>query len=754
MFGAKQKINIFNLCLNKSIVFVTKHIFVMIDNNFDITQFIDCNNWFSRNAQAIFVMRCEGSTLVLHRINRSACELLKCTEDNYQSLTPVGIGLFKSEADYQKYIEAEIGPEGVTFPAQIMPLIEPVISSEITLFKTKSADGQIYLTAFQQNAGNLTKILTALRHSEFRFLMMAENITDGIMIYENGKLIFANTASSKITGFTKEQLKTASPMSLICEYDRERVMKQIAEQQKVNPNFFSAEVWILNRAGQEKCIKCVFSMTKTPNGDTISYNVVTDITAQKITERALLKSQEEFKMLADNSPDMITRYNRNLTYAYVNRAVEEITKVPAVKYIGHNIMDLDLDQNLSSFLEEMHLDVFRTGRKLKFEFKMNVDGQLRIFQASMVPEMSKDGTVNTVLNVSRDITQIKNFESELDNEKQRIIENNNKIASSLKLLGVKMIEAHAELKTSEFIEALNGIAEWTGISGRLLKLEPSTFDVGSFITDYHARRQNDAIAHNITLRLEIPQTSIKIYSDTRILTKVLDILVNNAIEEDNVTTVDIGFGTTDNEEIVFFVKDSGQGVSADMQEKIFEPFFTGKEKHTGLGLSIARRCVEQMKGRIWCYSTDNEGAQFFFTLPVGVHQPNIKSTTIDTKKWATKKIHVVEDNDANYMLIEAMLKMQGPPILTRSIDGAQALDFIRKNPDIDLILMDIQLPDINGYEVTKQVRTFNTNVPIIAQTAYAMYADVVKALEAGCNDFIAKPIKLKKMLSLLEKYLG
>ena len=72
-------------------------------------------------------------------------------------------------------------------------------------------------------------------------------------------------------------------------------------------------------------------------------------------------------------------------------------------------------------------------------------------------------------------------------------------------------------------------------------------------------------------------------------------------------------------------------------------------------------------------------------------------------------------------------------------------DFIRKNPDIDLILMDIQLPDINGYEVTKQVRTFNTNVPIIAQTAYAMYADVVKALEAGCNDFIAKPIKLKKM---------
>ena len=727
----------------------------MIDNNFDITNAIDCNNWFLRSSQPIFIVRCDNGVPMLNKINRSACELLKCTENNYQTLSPIEIGLFKSEDEFRKYAEAEIGPEGVTYSTQLVPLIEPLISSEITLYKTKSADGYTYLAAFQQNVGNLTKILSALRHSEFRFLMMAENITDGIMIYENGKLMFANTASTKITGFTKEQLKSTSPLSLICDYDRERVSKLIAEQQKSNPNFFSAEVWILNRAGQEKCIKCVFSMTKTQNGETISYNVITDITAQKITEKALIKSQEEFKMLADNSPDLITRYNRNLTYAYVNRAVEEVTKIPAAKYIGHNIMDVEFDQNTASFLEEMHLEVFRTGRKMKFEFKMNVDNQLRIFQASMVPEMSKDGTVNTVLNVSRDITQIKSYENELNNEKQRIIDNNNKIASNIKLLGVKMIESHAELRDSEFIMALNGIAEWTGISGRLLKLEPSTIDVCTFITEYHARRQNEASAHGISFRLEIPHTSIKIYSDAKILTKILDNLINNAFEISEVTSVDLGFGTTDNDEIVFFVKDSGKGVPADIQEKIFEPFYTqGKEKHTGLGLSIAKRCVEHLKGRIWCYSAANEGTQFFFTLPIGVHQPNVHSSASDMKKWSSKKIHVVEDNDANYMLIEAMLKAQGPPIMSRSVDGTHALDYIRKNPDIDLILMDIQLPDINGYEVTRQVRTFNTNVPIIAQTAYAMYADVVKALEAGCNDFIAKPIKLKKMLALLEKYLG
>ncbi|MBO7476539.1 MAG: response regulator [Salinivirgaceae bacterium] len=722
---------------------------------FDIKDAIDCNNWFAHSPQPIFVMKVDGGSLKFHKINRSACELLKCTDDGYQSLTPVGIGLFKSEADAQQYINSEIGPEGVIYVTQIMPLIEPAISSEISLYKLRAADGYTYLTAFQQNIGNMSKILTALRHSEFRFLMMAENITDGIMIYENGKLMFANTASTRITGFTKEQLKTASPLSLICDYERERVHKLVEEQQKTNPNFFGADVWITNRMGQEKCVKCVFSMTKTQTGETVSYNVITDITAQKLTERALIKSQEEFKMLADNSPDLITRYNRNLTYAYVNRAVGEAMKIPVEKFIGQNTMDLEIEQNTASFIEEMHLEVFRTGRKLKFEFRMNVDGKQHIFQSSMVPEMSKDGTVSTVLNVSRDITQLKEFETELNKEKQRMLESNSNIASNIKLLGIKMLEASPELKNTSLFSSLTHIADWTGIGARLLKMEPATVDVIKLLTEYHSRKVNELAAMGITLKLEFPYDTQKIYTDSQVLNMIFDNLLDNAIESTGVSEIIIGFGMAENNEVVFYVKDNGSGVSADLQEKIFEPFCTiGKDGHSGLGLSTAAKCVEHLKGRIWCYSTAGDGAQFFFTHPVGVLQPTVKPTNNDTKRWAGKKIHVVEDTDANYMLIEAMLKPQGDVVLTRSVDGLHAIDYVRANSDIDMILMDIQLPDIDGYTVTQQIRTFNTKVPIIAQTAYAMYADVVKAMNAGCNDFIAKPIKIKKMLALMEKYLG
>ena len=726
----------------------------MNDIRFDINNAIDCNNWFVRSPQPIFVMKVDGRNLTLHRINRSACELLKCTDDGYKSLSPMEIGLFKSDADIQQYIDSEIGPEGVTYATQIIPLIEPTISSEITLYKMRSADGQTYFAAFQQNMGNLTKILTALRHSEFRFLMMAENITDGIMIYESGKLTFANTASTQITGFTKEQLKTASPLSLICDYERERIQKLVEEQRKLHPNFFSTEVWILNRTGEEKCIKCVFSMTKTQEGETISYNVITDITAQKLTERALIKSQEEFRMLADNSPDMITRYNRNLTYAYVNRAVGEITKIPVEKYIGRNIMDIELDQNMASFVEEMHLEVFRTGRKLKFEFRMNVEGKQHIFQASMVPEMANDGTVSTVLNVSRDITQIKEFEVELNNEKQRLIESNSNIAANIKLLGVRLVEACPELKNTNLFTSITRIAEWTGISARLQKYEPTTIDVIQLLTDYHIKKVNDLHELGIKFSVDFPDDTIKIYTDPHILTTIFNCLLDNAIESEGVTDIHIGFGISDNNEVVFFVKDNGQGVKQDLLEKIFEPFCTiGKDGHSGLGLSTARKCVEHQKGRMWCYSSPGEGAQFFFTHPIGVLQPN-KQPTAKNSKWARKKIHVVEDTDANYILLEAMLKLQGIVQLTRSVNGQQAIDYVSANPDIDLILMDIQLPDIDGYTVSQHIRTFNTKVPIIAQTAYAMYADVVKAINAGCNDFIAKPIQMKKMLALLEKYLG
>ncbi len=459
----------------------------MSDVKFNISDALDCNNWFENAAQPVFVMSQTGEGLVLKYINRSAYELLKCNADDFNSLTPINIGLFADKADEQQYTQMEIGETGVEYVTRVIPRIEHPITSEITLYKHTNIAGEVYFVAFQRASGNIVKILEALRRSEYRFLMMAENITDGIMIYENGKMVFANTACVNITGYNKDQLKDINEMTLVCDYERERLMKLMSAQQSQRPKYFSTEVWIKNRMGQEKCIKSVYTYTKSQTGG-ISYHVITDITAQKITEKSLIKSQQEFKMLADNSPDLITRYTRGLTYSFVNKTVEEVTGIPVSNFLGHNTLDTDIDQETASFLEEMHLEVFRTGRKLKFEFRMTIDGHQHIFQASMVPEFSKDGIVNTVLNVSRDISQMKEDENKINNEKQHIIENNNQIAANIKLLGAKLLETNPELKNTAAMKYLNSIAEWTGVGGRLLKMQPTTIDVSQFMSEFFNRR--------------------------------------------------------------------------------------------------------------------------------------------------------------------------------------------------------------------------------------------------------------------------
>lgn len=120
--------------------------------------------------------------------------------------------------------------------------------------------------------------------------------------------------------------------------------------------------------------------------------------------------------------------------------------------------------------------------------------------------------------------------------------------------------------------------------------------------------------------------------------------------------------------------------------------------------------------------------------------------------WSDKKILLVEDEDANHIFIAAALKRTKVDLLWAK-DGREAVDMCREMDDIDLVLMDIRLPELDGYEATRQIKTFRPNLPIVAQTAYVMSNEKGKVLQAGCNDLITKPIRLKVLLSVCSKYL-
>jgi len=261
-----------------------------------------------------------------------------------------------------------------------------------------------------------------------------------------------------------------------------------------------------------------------------------------------------------------------------------------------------------------------------------------------------------------------------------------------------------------------------------------------------------------------------IKTDQEKVITILTNLVKNAIKYTDKGSIEFGYNLkTDSEpnEVVFYVKDTGIGIPITKQKIIFERFIQADiedkmaRQGAGLGLSISKAYVEILGGRIGLESKAGIGSTFYFTLPYNTSNDENKTKKhIElTRKEEIQLNHktlnfktlIVEDDENSEMYLREIIKSLCKEIFIAKT-GIEAIEICRKNPDIDLVLMDIQLPDTNGYEATRQIREFNKNVVIIAQTAFAMNKDREKAIKAGCNDYISKPTKKDELSALIRKY--
>jgi signal transduction histidine kinase/CheY-like chemotaxis protein len=260
-------------------------------------------------------------------------------------------------------------------------------------------------------------------------------------------------------------------------------------------------------------------------------------------------------------------------------------------------------------------------------------------------------------------------------------------------------------------------------------------------------------------------------TDSEKLYAVLINLVKNAIKFCDNGTIDFGYtlktkdksNTNEINELEFYVKDSGVGIPEDRQDAIFDRFIQAdiSDKRAfqgaGLGLSISKAFVEMLGGKIWVESKVGVGSSFYFTIP---YDAAPKGGTIlikakEQKKSETEiknlKIVIVEDDPISKLLMTKVISPFSREIIKVN-NGYQAIEVCQNNPDIDLIMMDINMPGMSGYEATSQIRLFNKNVIIIAQTANALSSDRTKAINSGCNDYISKPIDKDKLMELIQKY--
>lgn len=239
--------------------------------------------------------------------------------------------------------------------------------------------------------------------------------------------------------------------------------------------------------------------------------------------------------------------------------------------------------------------------------------------------------------------------------------------------------------------------------------------------------------------------------------------------------VEIGYDIETKEkgkgEIVrFWVRDNGNGISEDDQRLLFKKFERLDQAETqgyGLGLSIVQRIIEKLNGEVGLESTIGNGSIFYFTLPLSKNNKKDKTLTHDSVKLKSNvdiqennkitddkllKILIVEDEDTSHNLFTIVIKPISRETL-HAISGKEAIKICKQNPDIDLIIMDIQIPIIDGYEATREIRKFNSTVKIIAQTAYPNSSYSADALEAGCNIAITKPINIEELMGIIKELL-
>lgn len=255
------------------------------------------------------------------------------------------------------------------------------------------------------------------------------------------------------------------------------------------------------------------------------------------------------------------------------------------------------------------------------------------------------------------------------------------------------------------------------------------------------------------------------YTDKIKLKQVLSNLISNAIKFTDSGHVKFGYSLTEKKsEVLFFVEDTGIGINPEIQPKIFDRFrqaeldVTRQYGGTGLGLSISEKLIKLLGGNIWVESEPAMGSTFYFqilfdSLPLrAIKEKEKKLGEKQKNAFGSSTILIVEDEEVNYLFIVEMLKQTGLKLLSAK-NGREAIDLCASRPEIDLVLMDIKMPVVNGYDATREIKKIRPDLPIIAQTAYALSGDEEKAKEAGCDDYITKPIKLDLLRAKLNKFI-
>ncbi len=634
----------------------------------------------------------------------------------------------------------------------------------------------------------LTEI--ALHESDKKLSAIFNLASSGIIeTSSEGKILFFNDRSAEMLGYTREEMSQLSISDLIYQDEIKKSSAIIDLINKGEQKPLPYERLFLRK--DKSCFWGEVSLSIINNPDDNSFYaiaVVMDITDRKRTQEKI----QQLSLAVEQSPVSIIITNTNGEIEYANPKFTEITGY-TLEEITEKKMHL---LNFNSALPDEYKNLWKTitnGKDWHGEFhNKKKNGALYWESASISPILNTQGETTHYIAIKEDITHEKNLKIELLKAKERAEESDrlklvflanmsheirtpmNGILGFTTLLKEPKLSGEEQQQYINIIEKsgkrmlniINDIINISRIESGLVEISLIETNINEQIDDLNTFFKPEALKKGLQLIVAkpLPTKDSTLLTDKEKVYAILTNLIKNALKFTATGSIEFGCIKKDTQ-LEFYVKDTGPGISEAQQGIIFERFRQANESLTrthegsGLGLAISKAYVEMLGGKIWVESEEGKGSTFYFTIPFKDSYKSGKALTAIKGNSKLKienkvkdlKVLIVEDDAISKLLITIAIKRYSKEILKVST-GIEAIETCRTNPDINLIMMDINMPEMGGYEATKKIREFNKDIIIIAQTANGMQGDREQAIAAGCTDYISKPVNINSLALLIQKY--
>ena len=623
--------------------------------------------------------------------------------------------------------------------------------------------------------------VAALRRSESRFRKLFDNHSSVMLVIDDsGNIVDANLAAEDFYGWSNCEL---------CRMRIDQITTKLPEAvesdlQKFRTRAVNQFMSLHRRADGSVRNVDVVSNTIEIEGNVVFYCIINDVTERKLAESQLRK----LSAAIEQSPAVVIITNVEGNIEYVNPKFTQLTGYALEEVLGFN------PRILKSGL--MPIEIYRelwetilSGRVWRGEMQNKKKNGDLFWQSAAISSIRNEaGVLTNFVAVNEDITEQKEILRELVAAKEKAEESDRLKSAFLANISHEIrtpmngIMGFSELlkephlsgeEQSEYIgliqqsgmRMLNLITDLMDISridARETKLHVTETSVNELLDDLFAFFKVQAEAKGLQLQMVkglVDSESI-VETDSLKLNQVLTNLLQNALKFTKKGKIDFGY-TRKNEMLEFYVADSGIGIPVEMKDIIFERFhqidnsLTRPYEGAGLGLSISRAFVEMLGGTLCVESETGTGSTFLFSLPYRhvtalPSQHSFSLVQEPARSLPCLTILVAEDDEVSSYLLKKTLENENISLLF-AVNGLEAVALANNHPEINLVLMDIKMPVMNGFEATKKIKLIRADLPVIAQTAFTSKVDREKAKEAGCDAFVTKPVSKKELLAVFHE---